>query len=68
MRRFEGKIRINVSLIDVATAQSMWSERYDGDECELFDLHNHVISNIVSTLAVELTDSGAAAVCATTHR
>jgi adenylate cyclase len=55
VRRFEGKIRINVSLIDVATAQSMWSERYEGDESELFDLHNHVIGSIVSTLAVELS-------------
>jgi len=56
VRRFEGKIRINVSLIDVATAQSLWSDRYDGEESELFDLHNRVIGNIVSALAVELTD------------
>jgi adenylate cyclase len=56
VRRFEGKIRINVSLIDVTTAQNMWSERYDDDESELFDLHNRVIGSIVSTLGVELTD------------
>ena len=56
VRRFEGKIRINVSLIDLGNSQSVWSERYDGDESELFDLHNRVIDNIVSTLAVELTD------------
>ncbi|MDJ0957889.1 MAG: winged helix-turn-helix domain-containing protein [Arenicellales bacterium] len=56
VRRLEGKIRINVSLIDVGNSQSIWSERYDGDETELFDLHNRVIGNIVSILAVELTD------------
>ena len=56
VRRFAGKVRVNVSLIDAATSTSVWSERYDGDESELFDLHNRVIDNIVSTLAVELSD------------
>jgi adenylate cyclase len=56
VRRFEGKIRINVSLIDVTTSQSMWSERYEGEESDLFDLHNRVIGSIVSILAIELTD------------
>ena len=56
VRRFDDQIRINASLIDSETAQSIWSERYDGDESELFDLHNRVIENIVSALAVELTD------------
>ena len=56
VRRFEGRIRINVSLIDITTSTSIWSERYDGDESELFDLHNRVIGNIVSTLAIELSD------------
>ncbi|MBT8435375.1 MAG: winged helix-turn-helix domain-containing protein [Gammaproteobacteria bacterium] len=56
VRRFEGRIRVNVSLIDATTSTSIWSERYDGDESELFDLHNRVVGNIVSTLAVELSD------------
>ena len=56
VRRFDGNIRINVSLIDAGSSRSIWSERYDGDENELFDLHNRVIANVVSALAVELTD------------
>ena len=56
VRRFDDKIRINVSLVDSGSARSVWSERYDGDETELFDLHNRVITNIVSALAIELTD------------
>ena len=56
VRRFEGQIRINVSLIDAASSTSIWSERYDGDDSELFDLHNRVVGSIVETLAIELTD------------
>ena len=56
VRRFEGRIRVNVSLIDATTSTSIWSERYDGAESELFDLHNRVIGNIVSALAIELSD------------
>ena len=56
VRRFEGNIRINVSLVDAATSTSIWSERYDGEESQLFDLHSRVIENIVSTLSIELTD------------
>lgn len=56
VRRFEGRIRVNVSLVDATTSTSIWSERYDGEESELFDLHNRVVDNIVSTLAIELTD------------
>ena len=53
---FDDKIRINVSLIDSGSGQSVWSERYDGAESELFDLHNRVIENVVSALSIELTD------------
>ena len=56
VKRIGGKIRINANLIDAATDRSLWSERYDSDAEELFTLQNRVIGNIVSALAVELTD------------
>ena len=56
VKRIGGKIRINANLIDAETDRSLWSERYDSDAAELFTLQNRVIGNIVSALAVELTD------------
>jgi adenylate cyclase len=54
--RFDGRIRVNVNLIEVATSQSRWSERYDVDESELFDLHNRMILGIVQALGVTLSE------------
>ncbi|MCP4334373.1 MAG: hypothetical protein GY785_17080 [Gammaproteobacteria bacterium] len=54
--RFDGRIRVNVNLIEVATSQSKWSKRYDVDESELFDLHNRIILGIVQTLGVALSE------------
>lgn len=56
VRRFGDKIRINVNLIDGTNAQNVWSERYDGEESQVFELHNRVIENIVAALAVQLTE------------
>jgi adenylate cyclase len=54
--RFDGRVRVNVNLIEVATSQSRWSQRYDVDESELFDLHNRMILGIVQALGVTLTE------------
>jgi len=56
MLRFEGRIRVNVNLIQVATSRSKWSERYDVDESELFDLHNRIILGSVQALGIELSE------------
>lgn len=56
VRRFEGRIRVNASLIIVASSRTMWSESYDVDESELFDLHKRLIKRIAEVLGVELTE------------
>jgi TolB-like protein/class 3 adenylate cyclase len=57
IRRTGGRIRVNAQLIDAATGGHLWAERYDGDETDLFTLQDRVIANIVSALAVKLTDT-----------
>ena len=57
VRRDGGRIRINAQLIDAGTGGHLWAERYEGEEANLFDLQDRVIGNIVSALAVELTDT-----------
>ena len=56
VKRIGGKVRINVNLIDTTNAQALWSERYESDATELFDLQNRVIDSIVAILEVKLTD------------
>jgi TolB-like protein/class 3 adenylate cyclase/Flp pilus assembly protein TadD len=57
IRRAGGRIRVNAQLIDAATGGHLWAERYDGDESDLFTLQDRVIADIVSALAVKLTDT-----------
>jgi adenylate cyclase len=56
IRRFDGKIRINVNLIDAGNMKSVWSKRYDGNESEIFDVHSQVINSFVSALGIQLTE------------
>ena len=57
VRRADGRIRINVRLIDASTGANLWADRYERDEMEVFTLRDEVIGDIVDTLAVELTDT-----------
>lgn len=57
VRRAGGRIRINAQLIDGSTGMNLWTERYERDEMEVFALQDEVIGDIVSSLAVALTDA-----------
>jgi len=57
VRRHEEGIRINATLVDVSSSTGIWSERYEGEVSDLFDLQNRVIGSIVNALEIELTDS-----------
>ncbi|MFT5111052.1 MAG: adenylate cyclase [Parasphingorhabdus sp.] len=56
VRRFDNKVRVNVSLIDVSNSRSIWSERYDSELSAIFDLQRQVIDGVVTSLSVKLTD------------
>ena len=49
-------IRINAQLIDGATGQHLWAERYDESAEDIFELQDEITRRIVRTLAVRLTD------------
>ncbi|MCG8542652.1 MAG: adenylate/guanylate cyclase domain-containing protein [Alphaproteobacteria bacterium] len=55
VRRGAGKVRINAQLIDAATCNHLWAERYDGDLEDIFALQDQITEKIVATLAVTLT-------------
>jgi TolB-like protein/class 3 adenylate cyclase/Flp pilus assembly protein TadD len=56
VQRAGEQIRVNTQLIDTSTGSHLWAERFDGSATEIFTFQDLVIRNIVSALAVELSD------------
>jgi TolB-like protein/cytochrome c-type biogenesis protein CcmH/NrfG len=56
VQRSEQRVRINVQLIDAASGQHLWAERYDESIDDIFDLQDRITKRIVQSLAVRLTD------------
>ena len=57
VRRAGDRVRINAQLIDGATGNHLWAERYDRDYADIFALQDEVIERIVEALSVELTET-----------
>ena len=55
VREADGKLRVAVELSDAATGTLLWSERYDGEGKQVFEIQDRIVKNIVGTLAVRLT-------------
>ncbi|HTO61322.1 MAG TPA: adenylate/guanylate cyclase domain-containing protein [Bradyrhizobium sp.] len=54
VRRAGQRVRITAQLIDAATGNHIWAERYDRELADIFAVQDEVTSSIVGTLAVEL--------------
>ena len=51
VRRMGARTRITAQLIDAATGNHVWAERYDSAQDEIFDVQDRVVRTIVGTLA-----------------
>ena len=49
------KLRITAQLIDAKTGNHLWSERYDRDLKDLFDLQDDITKNVTMAMQVKLT-------------
>jgi TolB-like protein len=58
VRRMGERLRISVQLIDAATGNQVWAERFDRDQAEIFAVQDRVVQMIVSTLVgrVQVSD------------
>jgi TolB-like protein/DNA-binding winged helix-turn-helix (wHTH) protein/Tfp pilus assembly protein PilF len=56
VRRSGDAIRINAKLIDAETGSHLWVERYDRNIQDIFAVQDDVTRNIVTALALTLTD------------
>jgi adenylate cyclase len=56
VRKANNRVRITAQLIDASTGGHIWAERYDKELKDIFDLQDEVAHEIVSALAVKLTE------------
>jgi len=56
VRKANNRVRITAQLIDARTNGHIWAERYDKELKDIFDLQDEVTQEIVSALAVKLTE------------
>ena len=54
VRRAGSRIRIAGQLIDAETGAHLWTDRFDGVLEDMFDLQDHVTSNVVGAIAPKL--------------
>ena len=57
-----GRVRITAQLIDAKTGEHIWSENYDRDIKDIFDLQDEITMKIITAVQVELTEGEAAQV------
>lgn len=54
VRRAGPKLRAAATLIDAQTGYQMWSEKYDREMADVFDIQDDIVSSLVSALAPAL--------------
>ena len=55
VRRAGDQVRINVQLIDAASGNQQWADRYDGSLADIFALQDRVTGAVVDAMALRLT-------------
>jgi adenylate cyclase len=59
IRRLGKRIRITAQLIDAASGNHLWAERFDRDESEIFAVQDQLVRTVVATLVGRLQAAGA---------
>ena len=68
VRKFGNRLRIAAQLVDVAEGYQLWSERYDRDMEDVFEIQDQIARAIVGQLQVQLgVDSDAPIIERPTH-
>jgi len=58
VRRMGGRIRITAQLIDAATGNHIWAERYDCPQDEVFDVQDRVVRTVAGTVCGRVNAAG----------
>ena len=55
LRRAGNRLRINAQLVDASTDFPLWSERYDREMADVFEVQDEIASKIAAALRITLT-------------
>ena len=55
LRRAGNRLRINAQLVDAATGFPVWSERYDREMSDIFEVQDEIAHKIAEALRIKLT-------------
>jgi class 3 adenylate cyclase/TolB-like protein len=55
VRRASDRVRVNVELTEAATGRNVWSEAYDAEVKDIFDVQQDIARRVVGAAAVKLT-------------
>ena len=50
VRKMGAKVRINAQLIEAATGNHIWADRFDGEIDEVFDLQDRITEGVVGAV------------------
>jgi TolB-like protein/class 3 adenylate cyclase/Flp pilus assembly protein TadD len=59
VQRGSDRLRINVQLIDAATGNHLWAERFDKPIADLFDMQDEIVARLASQLGAQLIEAEA---------
>jgi tetratricopeptide (TPR) repeat protein len=54
VRRGGNRVRVTAQLIEAATGNHLWAERYDGDVADIFAIQDEITSSVVGRIGPEL--------------
>ena len=55
VRRSDQRVRISAQMTEAKTGTVMWTERYDGEMADIFELQDRIARDIAGTLAANIT-------------
>jgi TolB-like protein/Flp pilus assembly protein TadD len=59
VQRGRNRVRVNVQLIDAATANHLWADRFDKPIADLFDMQDEIASRLAHALNTQLIEAEA---------
>jgi adenylate cyclase len=59
VQRDQGRVRVNVQLIDAASGAHLWADRFAEDVADLFKLQDEVVARLANSLGLELVKAEA---------
>jgi adenylate cyclase len=50
------RVRVNVELVEAATGRNLWTERYDRDMADVFQVQDEIVREIIASLTVKVDE------------